>query len=105
MGLHPGSRLAKSIEKSPLNPVPSGSLPSPAVTVNGAPLVAVTIVPSCHPPVRVDRKLFEFLIEGRSHIKVPESTCRISKSHPPSRADLISISGTAIELRNVSPVT
>src|SRR5438270_13171254 len=93
------------MEKSPLNPVPNGSLPSPAVTVNGAPLVAVTIVPNCHPPVTVESNRPEFFIEGRSHMKVPESTWRISKSQAPSLADLISMRGTAIEFRKVSPVT
>src|ERR1700730_11050031 len=101
MGLHPGISPAKSMEKSPLNPVPSGSLPSPTVTVKGAPVVAVTIVPSSHPPVRVDRSAPEFFMEGRSHINVPLKTWRMSKSQAPSLADLINIKGTAIEFKNV----
>src|ERR1700746_3523368 len=105
MGLQPGRRLAKSMEKSPLKPVPRGSFPSPAVTVNGAPLVAVTMVARSHPPVTVDNNEPEFSIDGRSHMKVAESTCRISKSHSPNRADLISMRGTAIEFRKGSPVT
>src|ERR1022692_3543060 len=99
MGLHPGIRLAKSMEKSPLKLVPSGSFPSPTVTVKGAPVVAVTMVPSCHPPVNVDTSREELFMEGISHKRVAESTCRTSKSHPPSLADLISSKGTAIEFR------
>src|SRR5580704_5379696 len=99
MGLHPGVRLAKSMEKSPLKPVPSGSFPSPTVAVKGAPVVAVTIVPSSHPPVNVDTNREEFFIDGRFHMRVPESTWRTSKSHAPNRADFISSKGTAIELR------
>src|SRR5579863_3684974 len=99
MGLHPGVRLAKSIEKSPLNPVPNGSFPSPTVAVNGAPVVAVTMVPSAHPPVNVDTNRDEFLIDGRSHMRVPESTWRTSKSQAPNLADFTSNKGTAIEFR------
>src|SRR5579864_2018204 len=105
MGLQPGKRLAKSIEKSPLNPVPSGSFPSPTVVVNGAPVVAVTMVPTSHPPRIVDTSGDAPFMVGSSHIKVPEKTWRMSKSHGPSLADLISRRGTAIEFRNVSPVT
>src|SRR5579863_3191773 len=105
IGLQPGVKLAKSMEKSPLKPVPKGSLPSPTVAVNGAPLYAETMVPNCQPPVMVDSKREPAFIDGRFHIRVPESTFRISKSHGPNLADLSSNKGTAIELRNVSPVT
>src|SRR5712692_8130503 len=52
IGLHPDTRFAKSMEKSPLNPVPSGSPPPPIVGVKGDPVVAVTIAPSSQPPAR-----------------------------------------------------
>ena len=93
------------MEKSPLKPVPSGSFPSPTVAVKGAPLLAETMVPSSQPPVTVDIKREPLFIEGRSHIRVPVSTCRMSKSQAPTLADLMSIKGTAIEFRKVSPVT
>src|ERR1700716_2029612 len=97
IGLHPGRRLAKSMEKSPLKPVPNGSLPPPTV--------AVKVVPSSHPPVTAETSAEEFLIDGISHITVPENVCRMSKSHAPNRAALSIRRGTAIEFRNVSPVT
>src|SRR6267154_485420 len=105
MGLHPGTRLAKSMEKSPLNPVPNGSFPSPVVTVNGDPLVAEMMVPNSHPPVTAETKREAFFIDGMSHMSVLERTWRISKSHAPSLADLTDSKGTAIEFKKVSPVT
>src|ERR1700751_5146296 len=93
------------MEKSPLKPVPKGSLPAPTVAVNGAPLYSETMVPNSQPPVIADTKRERAFIDGRAHIRVPESTVRISQSHAPSLADLSSNKGTAIELRNVSPVT
>src|SRR5579863_1249377 len=105
MGLHPGNRLAKSMEKSPLKPVPSGSFPSPMVAVKGAPVVAVIMLPSCQPPAKFDKITESVCGEGMFHTNVAVNICRISKSQAPTRADLTSNSGTAMEFRYVSPVT
>src|SRR5579872_3251335 len=104
MGLQPGMRLAKSMEKSPLKPVPSGSFPSPTVAVNGAPLSAEMMVPNSHPPVTVDSQRESVFMDGRSHMSVADSTLRMSKSHAPTLAGFSNNRGTAIEFRKVSPV-
>src|SRR5947209_11810582 len=92
------------MEKSPLKPVPSGSLPSPTVGVNGEPLVAVMMVPSSQPPSTYD-VIPEDFGPGTSQITVPVKVCLTSKSQAPIRYDLTSKSGTATEFTQVSPVT
>src|SRR5579864_5631444 len=105
MGLQPGMRLAKSVVKSPLKPLPSGSLPSPTVAVNGEPVVWVMMLPSCHPPATFERSADDDFGEGRFQIKLPTSTFRMSKSQAPTRATLSRSNGTAMEVKYVSPVT
>ncbi len=51
-------------------------------------MVAVTMVPSSHPPVIVDKNREPFFIDGRFHISVPESTWRTSKSQAPNAGRL-----------------
>src|SRR5579859_4944503 len=93
------------MEKSPLKPVPSGSLPSPVVKVNGAPVSAVTMAPSSQPFTTLLAMPEENFALGRSQIRLPTATLRRSKSQAPIRYDFCSSSGTAIEFRYVSPVT
>src|ERR1700693_1160125 len=105
MGLQPGRIFAKSVVKSPLKPVPSGSLPSPTVAVKGEPVVWVMMLPSCHPPARFETNADDELGDGRFQMKLPTSTFRISKSQAPTRADFTRSNGTAMEVKYVSPVT
>lgn len=86
MGSQPGTRLAKSIEKSPLKPEPRGSAPPPTVGVNGEPLLAVMIVPSCHPFVKNVSMPSDFGA-GTCQTKLPLKLCRTSKSQAPTRYD------------------
>src|SRR5579863_6140809 len=105
MGLQPGIRFAKSVVKSPLKPVPSGSLPSPTVAVNGEPVVYVMMLPSCHPPAKFEINADVELGDGRFQMKLPTSTFRMSKSQAPTRANLSRSNGTAMDVKYVSPVT
>src|SRR5260370_23082106 len=86
-------------------PVRSGSFPLPVVTVKGAPVVLVTILPSSHPPMILDTIAEEDFGDGICKIKVPTKTCRISKSQAPDRVAGTRRRGTAMEFRYVSPVT
>src|SRR6202040_2235562 len=92
-------------QSSELN-VPFGSPPVPNVGVNGMPVLAVNIIPSCQPSVKKRAGPVMDFGEGSSHRPLITSVRATLKSDRPRLAlGLKKKLGLAIEFPNASPAT